>query len=346
MEQIKHEIGFVNIAKTIGISLVIFGHLSIPKAPLLFLSSFRMPLIFLLSGFLLSCKKYDLKSFTAKKAKTLLIPYLFFAVVSFLFWYFAGRKLIDGESGIDPLKYIYGILLAIPTKEYLGFNIPIWFLPSLFCSEMIFFAYKKYIGRYMAVFCVLLFFAGIIFKCYAGVRLPYGLDVSMFSILFMYLGYWLRKKEHIITRVQQMKRWLRIAGIITFGLLTYWLALQNSASGCVSVYSLQFHNYFLFICAAGAGIIFVLLLSVSIPHNSVFRFFGRNTIVILGFHLMCFSVLKGIQVFIFHIPVELAYHVYLPNLLYVMLTYLMLAPVIYFINRFAPFLLGRKKGIW
>jgi len=342
--QTKQDIEFVNIAKTIGITLVAIGHLTIPTNGLLFINGFHMPLFFILSGYLLSCSKYDLKSFAKRKAQTLLIPYLFFAVVSFLLWYFAGQKLIPRESGIHLFKYLYGILLAIPSMEYLGFNIPIWFIPSLFCTEMIFFIYQKYIGRYTGVFCVFLFIAGIIFKHYAGFRLPYGLDVGLFTILFLYSGYQLRKNNQIITYIQQIKPVFKYGGIIVFGILTYWLALLNGTSGeHVSVYTMRFYNYPLFLCSAFSGAIFTILLSVSIPNCSLFGFFGRNTIVILGFHFLCFSVLKGIQVFIFHIPLETAHDVYLLNFVYVLLTFAALTPVIYCINRFAPFLLGREK---
>jgi len=342
--QAKQDIEFVNIAKTVGIVLVAVGHLTVPVNGLLFINSFHMPLFFILSGYLLSCSKYNLQSFAKRKAQTLLIPYLFFAVVSFLFWYFAGQKLIERESGVNPVKYLYGILLAIPSKEYLGFNIPIWFLPSLFCTEMIFFIYQKYIKRYTLIFCVFLFIVGTILKLYAGCRLPYGLDVGLFTILFLYSGYLLRKNNQIITYMQRLKPVLKYAGIIASGLLTYWFALLNGSSGNhVSVYTLQFYNYPVFLCSAFSGIIFTIMLSVSIPSHSLFRFFGRNTIVILGFHLMCFAILKGIQVFIFHISIETANDAYLLNFIYVLLAFAALAPVIYCINRFAPFLLGRKK---
>ena len=342
--QATPEIGFVNNAKTIGIALVAFGHLAAPTNALLFLNSFHMPLFFFLSGYLLSRSTCDLKSFAKRKAQTLLIPYLFFAIVSFLFWYFAAQKLIERESGVNPFKYLFGILSAIPSKEYLGFNIPIWFLPSLFCTEMIFFIYQKYVGRYTFLFCVFLFLAGVIVKLYAGFRLPYGLDVSLFSVLFLYSGYRLRKKNQLIASIRQIKPALQFTGVLLFGLLTYWLALLNGSSGHVSVYTLQFYNYPLFLCAACSGIIFTLFLSIGIPDYSLFRFFERNTIVILGFHLLCFPVLKGIQVFLLHIPVETANDTYLLNLVYVLLMFAVLTPVIYFINRFAPFLLGREKS--
>jgi len=129
------------------------------------------------------------------------------------------------------------------------------------------------------------------------------------------------------------------------GLLTYYVSNMNNSHGIISMVHRVFNNYFLFFAVAFSGSLFIIFLSNCIPNHRLFRFYGRNTIIILGFHLMCFSLLKAVQLFIFHIPLEIANENFLINILYAVSTFILLSPVIYLINKYLPFTIGREKGI-
>ncbi len=345
MSQQIREIGFINILKVFGISLVLLGHLVLPELKLLFVNSFHMPLFFFLSGYLITVQKYGLKLFIWKKFKTLIIPYLFFAFVTFTFWYFFNRK-YNPTTDHDPLKYLIGIFCAIPTKEYLGFNMPLWFLPSLFCAEIIFYLYQKYYSNYGWFVSILFFILGMIVKFFLSFRFPFGIDVSFFAIIFIQFGYWFRNKKMIEKYILHLKYFFRLFFTCLFGIITLYLAWINGKSGYISIYMLHFNNYFLFLTCSLSGILFALFFSSFFHLDRFFRFYGRNTIVVLALHLMCFSLLKGIQLFIFKIPLEVLDGTFWPNIAYVVITFIILTPVIWFINRFSPFLLGRPQGIY
>ncbi len=342
------EIHFVNVAKTLTIFLIVLAHLPIPTPLWLFIGSFRMPLFFLLSGYLISSRQYDFISFVKKKAKTLLIPYAFFAIISLFFWYFIGKKYGNDSSPDNAsslFKYIIGFILAIPSKEYLGFNFPIWFLPSLFCAEIMFYLCQKYFRKISFFIFCLCFCIGVLIKNYIDIRLPFGIDVSFFALLFIYTGNWMKKKNLIEKYVCNVKFLYKIFFSIVFAILTIYISHINNAGGTISMVHRIFNNYFLYFVGAFSGSLFLLFLSNCIPNHRIFSFYGRNTIIILGFHLMIFSFIKAIQLFIFHIPIEIANNSFSINFLYTILTFILVTPIIFLINKYTPFLIGRQIGI-
>lgn len=339
-----NNIYFINVAKTFAISLVALAHLPVPNGVSAFINSFHMPLFFLISGYLLKTDGILQKDFVLKKFRTLLIPYFVFVLISFVFWYFAGRKFgEDALAGYDIKKYLMGIFLVIPSKEYLGFNLPMWFLPSLFCAEVLLFQIRRLKDKYAFPVVVVCFAFGILLHEIHLFRLPWGLDVCLFSMFFIQTGKCLRSKNLIEKYIVGISLPAKIlTSLVCLGICIYVSHLNNLA-GPVYVYKCQFNNYLLFLVGAFSGSLFVLYLSDCLPHIGLMNFFGRNTLLIMSFHLICFSLIKGVQVFVFHIPVSAAEDSLLVCILYVVLVFVMLSPVIYIINKYFPFLLGRGK---
>ena len=93
-------INYTDIAKGIGIILVIFGH-TLRGVPGLvnFIYSFHVPLFFVISGFFYSPSKNDnTKLFILKKVKTLLIPFFSFYLLSYLYWFFVEQSFRPSTS--------------------------------------------------------------------------------------------------------------------------------------------------------------------------------------------------------------------------------------------------------
>jgi len=335
---------FVNVAKTMTIALVIFAHLALPDNITAFINSFRMPLFFFVSGYLIKTDNVTFGDFVLKKVRTLLLPYFVFVVFSFLFWFFAGRNFgDDAASNPDIVKYIAGIFLSIPEKTYLGFNFPLWFLPCLFFTCILLYPVRNKTATTALVWAAALFCAGLLVKTFVPFRLPWGIDVSFFALLFVWLGKTMRNNKLFDRYVVQPDLWIKLLLAAVFLCLTIFLSQTNLASGLVKMNQREFNNLPLFFAAAVCGILFVLYLSVSVPRLRLFDFYGRNTIVILGLHIVCFSVIKGIQVFILKIPVAETSDCLSVYILYVVAAFLLLAPVIEGINRFIPEILGRKR---
>lgn len=73
-------IEWIDIARGIGIILVILGHIGIGKIGK-FIYSFHIPLFFFLSGYCFSGNGIDIKDFLKKKVKKLIVPYIFIGIV-------------------------------------------------------------------------------------------------------------------------------------------------------------------------------------------------------------------------------------------------------------------------
>jgi fucose 4-O-acetylase-like acetyltransferase len=332
---------FVNVAKTLAIFLVALTHLSISHGFYSLLNSFSIPLFFFISGYLLTTKSISLKKFVHKKFRSLIVPYFVFAVMTLLFWYFAGRKLgNDTQIEQSAIKFIYGIFLAIPSKDYLGFNMPLWFLPALFCSEILFFQIQKFNKAFAWIAVAICFLAGVLLAENNLGSLPYGLSACLFALPFLKIGYFFKEKN-IVEKLEKLSNSIKIIIALILLVVCVFFSIQNDSVG---FYACYFNNYFLFLAAAFSGIFSIILLSLCAPKLQIINFFGRNTIIIMAFHLIGFSLIKGFQVFIFKIPISTTEDILWINILYVFLTFALLYPFIQAINKYCPALLGREKN--
>nr|MDH3175794.1 acyltransferase family protein [Bacillus pumilus] len=131
---------WVDAAKGIGILLVVMAHVPIPDSLKQFIYSFHMPLFFLLSGMMFRSSSLPALSFIQKKAKSLLLPYLYFSIITYVFWFTVTRFFaFKGQTDIDPFVPFTGIFISNADEARLTHNLTIWFLTTLFLVEMIFF---------------------------------------------------------------------------------------------------------------------------------------------------------------------------------------------------------------
>lgn len=134
-------IDWVDIAKGIGIVLVVVGHTlrglanadlmawtPVPRFVDQFIYSFHMPLFFLLSGLFLtrSVSKLSFTQFLADKCRTILYPYVVWSSVTIAIKCCVGPLAHQQRSAVD----IFDLLYA-PIEQY-------WFLYVLFCLVVTF----------------------------------------------------------------------------------------------------------------------------------------------------------------------------------------------------------------
>lgn len=338
----SQDIYFVNVTKTIAIFLVVFTHLSTPDNLFNFIGSFHLPVLLIISGYLLNINS-DFKTFAKKKMQSLIIPYFVFSVITFLFWYFIDQRF---SSDILPKEtvwdYLIGIFSGIPSEKYLGFNIPMWYLLSLFCALMLLYGIlhlKKYLSLLLIIVCGIL---GFLLQYFEVPALIFGINVSLFSIIFIYLGIIL-KNHNIIEKIDKKPIWIKLLFSLIFFAIAYFSSQLNGESSRVYYYLCRYNNYLLFFLSAITGSSAVILLSLCIPKTRILKFFGRNTIIIMSLHLICFTLIKGIQVYVLHIPLGTTSSLLWVNFIYVLCVFLLLTPVIFIMNKYFPILLGRKR---
>jgi acyltransferase len=337
---------WIDVAKGIGIALVVLGHIgdSLPKGLSAYIYSFHMPLFFFLSGYLYKNKKIDFLSFVKKKARTLLIPYFFFAFSTYLFWLFIGRKFGDDASlNISFLKPLIGIFYSNGIDNWLIFNVPLWFLTCLFCVEVMFYLITKFISSHFLLSFVLIVFSviGYLDSLYMPIRLPWGIDVAFTAIVFYGIGY-------IVKNIASTKlfTYFNYNSLRKFLLMISLLAIHffvSDLNGRVDMNETYYNNYFLFYISAFSGLTAYILISQFLAKSKILQYFGKNTLVILALHLLGLTFIKGILVFGLDFSLDQTKSSLLWAFLYTILDLVILVPAIYIINKYFPFVLGKSK---
>lgn len=286
-------IGYIDIAKGIGILLVVMGHNDFfTSIPFLrqFIYSFHLPLFFFLSGVFFN-PAGDLIGLITKKFHSLLKPYLITLLLIFFFSVsFTKINILDSTARL--VKSLYS------TGYYLDW-VPLWFLPHLFVLNIftwgVFFFTKnvRLPKKGQLVLITVLLVTGLIFisqfwpfqitvlgKTLKLYGLPFSIDLILISSFYFILGKlsngpWLEKL--ISSKITLLCSFVILLGSIYFMPLMLDLASRIAASIIPIV------------IASLAGIILILSLSKSIEIIPFFgeplKLIGNLTLFILLFHL-------------------------------------------------------------
>ena len=156
------------------------------------LQTFRVPLYYFLSG--LFFKSYgSLREFTIRKTNNILVPLLFFYLLTCLMAFVATRLICLPSD--QPFKWQY---LSDPvTQRYFRYSQPLWFLLSLFEVNMIFYALNLFMGRKSLWIATLLLSAAGWLLAYSHCRLPLVADTALVALPFFMLGHELKCRNLI-----------------------------------------------------------------------------------------------------------------------------------------------------
>ena len=138
---IANRLDWMDWAKTIAITLVVFGHILMPFSKWVF--GFHMPFFFMLSGFLQ--RRRTVREEAVNSAKSLLLPYGIYNVYLLIY------SLCTGEYASNyPLDMLWGLQwnLSMACR-------PMWFLLSLFIMRMTYAALPRRGSCILAACCIL-----------------------------------------------------------------------------------------------------------------------------------------------------------------------------------------------
>ena len=113
----KHTTDWYDIAKGIGIILVVLGHGMFPLHSLI--DSFHMPLFFVLSGMFIHFNKYTVKDYVFKKFKRIMVP---FCIYTALYW--SSNVLLGIEQPTGMLWFLYTLFVSISLYYIIGTFLP------------------------------------------------------------------------------------------------------------------------------------------------------------------------------------------------------------------------------
>ena len=265
-------IGWVDLAKGFCILLVVINHAAIAAwcsySLELQATSFKMPLYFILSG--LFFKLYEnFGGFVKRKTNKLLIPFLFFFLVTSVL----PEAAMQHQSAI----------VSVMHDRYIPFNNAIWFLLCLFEVNLIFYLIHllaktvstKYQTAIVLAVSVALGFVGLALGAYR-ILLPLYLDTAMSALSFFAFGYWLfRHTGFMAAPLQPLRDGLLLVAcvLIVWFLAIPFIWIENRFPATIS--PLQ-----VYLCGI-AGTMMVLIISKFLKHLPLVSFWGRYSIIIL-----------------------------------------------------------------
>lgn len=290
----SERIAYIDIAKGIGILLVVLGHSDLALiSPYLhqFIYSFHVPLFFFLSGYFFHVKN-PLGVFIKKQFNAILKPYLFTIILIYLVSIsFTNMRFATALGRIVKSLYATGFYI-----EW----IPLWFLPSLFITSLLaYFFYRTLFlrvdNRYVRWLILLVTLAiGVVFvgalypfsvslfgKEYELFGLPYSLDIVLVSGFFYMLGSEIRQTP--LEKALNHKWFLLLIG--------GGLVLMNVIfSSRMDLADRVFESFPINTIEAILGILFTLALSKQIDLRTTrlaaaLKYIGGASLFILIFHV-------------------------------------------------------------
>lgn len=271
----KERLDYLDLSKGLAIILVVLGHIDLGDNPLcIWIYSFHLPLFFIASGVLIAYKgEWIKKSFLqiAKiKALQLLYPYFTFSIIALL-W----RLVYSGDY-----KSIIHIIFT--TISFDGYS-TLWFLPSLFISELMFIFFLKY--KYKNIIYGLITIIGII----GTITLHSNLLPSnnfliitvrcIIAMSFVWIGFlYFRSKKNCQTK----KNTMVITGCIMF-LLNVFMSQFN---GRIDLhYSIINNPVLYYLCAISGSLSVLVLFESTLCRNSILKYYGENSLIVMATHL-------------------------------------------------------------
>jgi fucose 4-O-acetylase-like acetyltransferase len=271
--------------------------------------SFHVPIFFIISGFIFGNSnsiKLSFGEISYKRFRSLIAPYfttglIFFLLITVLYlfnWAWAfytihynklNVNITDVINILVPLvigkqillNFCYGTGKEVSQlKSVIGVVSALWFLPSMFCANIIFYFFLKLFEKYsiaiQSIIIIILTVIGYMIGKY--IFLPWSIDVSLVAQIFIFSGY-LMQKYKIFEKKAPI--WVYIAAA------SIWLL--DLYMGAISLNDREYHNLAVSTIGAIAASYLLMKLSCFQSSNPSFyyrsiSYIGRQSIVILCFH--------------------------------------------------------------
>lgn len=328
----NNRIGYIDRFKGVGILLVVLGHMGVSHEWCTFITTFHMPLFFFLGGYLFNIEHYpSTKKFLIKKVKRIILPYLFFSLISLVASY---CRNFFGQYDIN-IREVGKEFLIRGTIES---NVPLWFMRSFFVVEVLFYIICKLLKKNSAIAIALLCCLFISFGFINDSSLPFARTIN--GLFFFGVGYIIKTREINVSVISKRLYVFSFVMLFAFQAFVTYFILQNSY--IINIASIN--HVFIFVISAMTGIIGTFSLVMLIGENKFLEYLGRNSLIIMCTHILVKDMVSIFCTVGLEMPKK--YITDLSDIKGIILTIVVVAmeiPVIEFINRFCPILVGKRK---
>jgi acyltransferase len=354
---------WIDALKGFGIMLVVLAHHSLPIALDTYIFSFHMPLFFFISGFLFDFGKYTESSgnFVKGRFRSLIVPYFCFAVITCIFYFLLDELYTPGIASIKFFEnsIFHGIShILVAFGPAISYNPPLWFLTCLFVTELLFYGLaKKYYGdpEKLVFWLIIAGVIGYLYSIYLPFRIPWNVDVALAAIVFYGAGnlfkrltepeskvsFSLKLDSGFIEKFSRFEKYLFLTAVL-LSLLYLGYLLKFPTDDKVNMNVLKYGDFFSFYLLAFAGIFTLVYLSRRLVSSKVLEYYGRNSLIILALHFPLKDILIKLVIIILGVDMEYIHYNAGLALSLTVLNLLCLIPVIFLINNYFPFLIGKR----
>lgn len=303
----------INLLKALAILIVVSGHLEFSLIPMFPPYSFQIVLFFFIAGMLFN-EKYSFGEYINKRIKSLLIPYFVYECVYIVITILMVP--VVGKFWGMPVSIKNEILMPFITGHQLDLIAPLWFVPQLFISLILYYVLNKFFNRirfpYLVrfIFFVILALMAIQLGRFADNIYILPVIRTLFSFLFIFAGVYYKaeveNKKNIFTPL--------VFGFVIFLQAILWLTNMDYTpiDGIGLSYILvwgEFDNWIVPILTSFTGI-WISLFIVEIFYNyikdwSFINKIGQNTYHIMANHILIFDLITYFLLYIKGIPFDI-----------------------------------------
>lgn len=309
-------VDYIDLLKGITILWIIWMHTYHPD-----FGNLRNPIFFFASGIFF--KISDAKTFFLKRILLILIPFTFFYLMSVPI-----KWIIDYWDYRDIFAFDWSRILDIfrceAKADYLSLNRPLWFLITLFLIQSFSFIIMRLPKIIIATFALvsLIFFEDISSQ-------PSYFMVNCACAWFCYFAFGYLIGKHMIAFINNSTRKIAVfvISISLFLLLQFVVAdiavpfhlTEKTKSLSFIIGFMTFFSFF-----------------NGFPQLEILRFFGKNSLIVLGAHMWILVPLERLFHKLFHM------HNYYIGFAIATLTAMFLIPIIIYMNKYIPNLVGKR----
>lgn len=347
---------YLDMVKGVGIFFVVLGHIEYISTPLrVWISSFHMPLFFIVSGLLMAVKNepsFDFQQSVQKKFKGIIIPYLWFSLAYFIID-IANVTII---GNIDMHTFWVDL---ISSATFYGMSV-LWFLPALFFASIGFLFIRNRLGD-KKTFILLIVIA---LACYSIQRkvlnplydkhsasllitslINFARVFLRASIGMSFLGYAYYFHKLLVEFIPSLfaeptikSRILQIlSGIVMLGINIY-LSTVNEA---VDMHYIILNNVALYYIGAFLGCYGIILICKNVPAIKLVTYYGRNSLIVMACHVNFYILYAALRI---ALKID-QYTTHAKHYIFLTVTMIFVfffsTIVIEGIQRFFPFVLGK-----
>ena len=277
---------------------------------------------------------HDKPHFFKKQAKSLLLPYLSFGLLTYLYWFLIEsrfRELPAGETFFSQF-----INLFIPTETQ-HCNVVLWFLPCLFLSCI---ACNYINNRITSKKLKVVIAMGLI--CSVGFienGYPFYIGEAIHALPYVMVGTILDGGGNIPNINQIITKYKNYAILIALmGLLT----IHYSGITCNIQSNVYTPCYPISFTIGLLGFISIYVLAYRLKKNIILSWLGMNSLAIMLLHEPLKRIVIKLYAIFLNCPVDVVRESLINSLVITILTLLILVPIVLFVNKYCPFLLGKS----